>query len=176
MPRILVTGANGFVGNALCRRLIADGHSVIASVRSSESEANLPSGIAATFTQPLSPETDWSRALSGVNAVVHLAARVHVMHESAADPLSEFRRVNVEGTRRLAQSALSCGVKRFVFVSSIKVNGEATRPGTSFTDQDAPAPQDPYGISKLEAEQELRRVARSGMELAIVRPPLVYGP
>jgi len=176
MPRILVTGANGFVGNALCRRLIADGHSVIASVRSSESEANLPSGITATFTQPLSPETDWSRALSGVNVVVHLAARVHVMHESASDPLSEFRRVNVEGTRRLAQCALSCGIKRFVFVSSIKVNGESTRPGTSFNDRDAPAPQDPYGVSKLEAEKELGSVARSGMELVIVRPPLVYGP
>jgi len=177
MPRILVTGANGFVGNALCRRLIADGHSVIASVRSSESAANLPSGIAATFTQPLSPETDWSRALSGVNVVVHLAARVHVMHESASDPLSEFRRINVEGTRRLAQCALSCGIKRFVFLSTIGVNGNVTSPEKPFTEQDVPAPHNDYSRSKLEAEQMLRSLAAdSSMNLVILRAPLVYGP
>jgi UDP-N-acetyl-alpha-D-quinovosamine dehydrogenase len=178
MPRILVTGANGFVGNALCRRLIADGHSVIASVRSSESAGNLPSGVAVTVTQRLSPETDWSRALSGVDVVVHLAARVHVMHESAGNPLSEFRHVNVEGTRRLAQSALSCGVKRFIFLSTIGVNGNVTSPKKPFTESDEPAPHNDYSRSKLEAEQMLRSMAGAGsrMELVILRAPLVYGP
>jgi UDP-glucose 4-epimerase len=122
-------------------------------------------------------ETDWHAALHGVQGVVHLAARVHVMDECSADPLAEFRRVNVAGTLNLARQAAAAGVQRFIFLSSVKVNGEMTRPGRAFTATDAPAPEDPYGISKLEAEQGLRQIeAQTGMAVVIVRPPLIYGP
>lgn len=125
----------------------------------------------------LNASADWSGLLEGVDAVVHTAARVHVLNEVAADPLAAFRRVNVEGTTQLARQAVAAGVKRFVFVSSIKVNGESTSLGHSFRADDNPLPSDPYGISKLEAEGALREIsADSGMELVIVRPPLVYGP
>ena len=135
--------------------------------------------------------TDWTAALEGVDAVVHLAARVHVMDDTAEDPLVAFRTVNVEGTRRLAESAAKAGVRRFVFISSIKVNGESTEVrgqesdvrnrGQSdilmFSESDTPAPADPYGISKWEAEVALRKIeAESGMEVVILRPPLLYGP
>lgn len=121
--------------------------------------------------------TDWSAALNGCSTVVHLAARVHVMNERASDPLREFRRTNVDGTLHLARQAARSGVRRFVFVSSIKVNGEATSAGRPFTSADAPAAEDAYGISKMEAEQGLSTIARdTGMEVVIVRPPLVYGP
>lgn len=124
----------------------------------------------------LLPSTDWSVALQGVKVVVHCAARVHVMNEQTSDPLAEFRRINVEGTLRLAQQAAEVGVQRFVFISSIKVNGEATELGHSFTADDLPAPQDPYGVSKMEAEQILRELSvQTGMEVVIIRPPLVYG-
>jgi nucleoside-diphosphate-sugar epimerase len=177
MGRILITGTNGFVGQALCLRLMADGNSVVASVRSPESARSLPHGIGGVFIKPLAAETAWSDALSGVEVVVHLAARVHVMHESASDPLAEFRSVNVEGTRTLARSALACGVKRFVFLSSIKVNGEATTPGKPFSEQDAPAPHNDYSRSKFETEELLRSLtSESPMELVILRAPLVYGP
>ena len=159
MCRTLITGGNGFVGQALCLRLMADRNSVVASVRSPESVRSLPQGLAAVFIKPLAVETDWSDALFGVEVVVHLAARVHVMQESAVDPLAEFRRINVEGTRRLAQSALACDVKRFVFLSSIGVNGNATRPCKRFSEQDAPAPHNDYSRSKFEAEELLRSLS-----------------
>jgi UDP-glucose 4-epimerase len=125
----------------------------------------------------LEPSTDWTAALDGVSAVIHCAARVHVMADTAADPLEEFRHVNVQGTLNLARQAAAAGVRRFVFVSSIKVNGEATQPGAPFTADDAPAPLDAYGVSKMEAEQGLRELAaQTGMEVIIIRPPLVYGP
>ena len=125
----------------------------------------------------LEPSTDWSVALGGVSAVVHCAARVHVMSDTAADPLAEFRQVNVQGTLNLARQAAAVGARRFVFVSSIKVNGEATQLGRPFTADDAPAPLDAYGVSKMEAEQGLRELsAQTGMEVVIIRPPLVYGP
>jgi UDP-glucose 4-epimerase len=125
----------------------------------------------------LDAQTDWSAALAGVNAVVHTAARVHVMQEVAADPLAEFRRVNVQGTLNLARQAAQAGVRRLVFISSVKVNGEATLAGHPFTAQDMPAPLDAYGISKHEAEEGLRNIALSAaMDVAIIRPPLVYGP
>ncbi len=124
----------------------------------------------------LDVQTDWSAALAGVGVVIHLAARVHVMHDTAADPLEEFRRVNVAGTEHLARCAAASGVKRMVYVSSIKVNGEETPDGRIYSEQDIPAPQDPYGVSKWEAEQALQRVAHeTGLEIVIVRPPLVYG-
>lgn len=120
--------------------------------------------------------TDWSAALRGVDVVIHLAARVHVMHDTCADPLAEFRRVNTTATEHLARSAASSGAKRLLYVSSIKVNGEETPAGVIYSEQDTPAPQDPYAISKWEAEQALQRVAdETGLEIVIVRPPLVYG-
>lgn len=171
---VLVTGANGFVGSALCARLLRDGGSVRAAVRSLNSQSG---GAEAFVIRSLSSETDWTAALRNVEQVVHLAARVHVMNDKNPDPLAEFRRVNVEGTVNLARQAAKAGVKRFVFLSSIKVNGEFTAVGKSFTVDDAPAPEDPYGVSKYEAEQLLRQIAaETGMEVVIIRPPLVYGP
>jgi nucleoside-diphosphate-sugar epimerase len=136
-----------------------------------------PARVRPRVTGDLEPAADWSVALAGISAVVHLAARVHVMADTAANPLEEFRRVNVQGTLNLARQAAAAGVRRFVFVSSIKVNGEATQPGFPFTADDAPAPLDAYGVSKMEAEQGLREIARqTGMDVVIIRPPLVYGP
>lgn len=170
----LVTGANGFVGSALCARLLRDGTAVRGAVRSPSSQ---PDGVEAIAIGSLSPETDWTAALRNVDQVVHLAARVHVMNDKSSDRLAEFRRVNVEGTANLAHQAAAAGVRRFVYLSSIKVNGEFTEAGQPFTADDAPAPEDPYGVSKYEAEQALRQIAAdTGMEVVIIRPPLVYGP
>jgi nucleoside-diphosphate-sugar epimerase len=134
-------------------------------------------GAEATLVEDLGPDTDWSAALAGVDAAVHLAARVHVMHDPSADPLADFRRVNVLGTETLARSAARSGVRRLVFVSSIKAMGERTLTGQSFEENDQAEPVDPYGISKWEAEQALARIGReTGLEIVILRPPLVYGP
>ena len=173
-PRILVTGANGFVGRPVCSELARRGFAVRAAVRDAARGAGLEAEIAPVGS--IGPDTDWSAALKDVDAVIHLAARVHVMRETAADPLSEFRALNVAGSETLAHAAAAAGVRRIVYVSSIKVNGEATFV-TPFTADDIPRPQDPYGISKWEAEQGLQRIgAATGLEVAIVRPPLVYGP
>lgn len=170
----LVTGANGFVGSALCARLRRDGVPVRGAVRSLRSN---PDGAEAFTISNLSSDTNWTEALSNVEQVVHLAARVHVMNDKSADPLAEFRRVNVEATAALARQAAGAEVRRFVFLSSIKVNGEFTEAGQPFTADDAPAPEDPYGVSKHEAEKLLRQIAaETGMEVVIIRPPLVYGP
>jgi nucleoside-diphosphate-sugar epimerase len=170
--RVLVTGASGFVGSAVLPALRAKGHMVRAAVRR-EADCDADEQVR---VGDLSPDADWRDAVRGIDAVVHLAARVHVMHDTSPDPLAEFRRSNVEGTLALARAAAAAGAKRMVFLSSIKVNGEATtdRP---FTERDAPAPKDPYGVSKAEAEAGLARVAtESGLELVVLRPPLVYGP
>ena len=167
---VLVTGANGFIGSALCVALQAAGIGVRRALREA-----LP-GVPDVFPiGEIGPGTDWSAALAGIPCVVHLAARTHVLQETAADPLAEYRRVNVEGTRRLAQQAARAGVRRLVFLSSIKVNGESA--GRPITEDDPPHPEDAYGISKWEAEQALHRVsAETGLEVVILRPPLVYGP
>lgn len=165
---ILVSGANGFVGTALCAALRARGQSVTAACRGG--------GAQQVGVGELDGATDWSAALAGCDRVIHLAARVHVMDDVSADPMAAYRIVNVDATMALARQAAAHGVRRFVFVSSVKVNGEATA-GRAFGAADTPAPCDPYGQSKLEAELALRRFAQaSAMELVIVRPPLVYGP
>lgn len=173
-PKVLVTGASGFVGRAVCAEAAARGFAVAAATRS---PCGFSGGIENTVVGNIDARTDWQAALAGCQAVVHAAARVHVMTETAGHPLDEFRRVNVQGSLNLAEQAAAAGVGRFVFISSVKVNGEATPPGRPFTADDVPAPLDAYGVSKMEAEQGLRELAaRTGMELVIIRPPLVYGP
>lgn len=170
--RVLVTGANGFVGRAVCEKLLEQGYSVRGAVRT----LACPSGVESVKVADIDAETDWSKILSDVDVVIHLAARVHVMQDEAEDPLAEFLRINKAGSEHLARCAAASGVKRMVYVSSIKVNGEKTQNGRRFSDRDSPAPQDPYGISKWEAEQVLQNVAcETGLEVVIVRPPLVYG-
>lgn len=174
--RVLVTGANGFVGDATVRRLLQDRSlEVRCAVRASERGGNAH-GTASIGT--IDGNTDWRTALTSVDVVVHTAARVHMMRDRAADPLVAFRQVNTEGSVRLARQAAQAGVRRLVFISSVKVNGEETLPGQPFRPQDRPAHSaDPYGISKYEAEEGLREVStETGMELVIIRPVLVYGP
>ncbi len=177
--RILVTGANGFVGSGLCGRLLECGLVVRGTVRDQADVRRCGSSGTAVFEKialhDASSEEEVKRALSNVQAVVHLAARVHVMTDRAPDPLQEFRRINVRWTERLARAAASQGVRRFVYLSSIKVNGEQTT--MPFTEQTPPNPKDPYGISKWEAEQLLVRVsAETGLDTVVLRSPLVYGP
>ena len=137
----------------------------------------LPTGVEALRVGELAPETDWAEAVKGVDVVVHAAARVHLLRDTAADPLAEFRRTNVAGTMRLALQAAAAGARRFVFISSVKVHGELTQPGQPFTAEDVPAPADSYAISKCEAEEGLRQVAnKTGLEVVVIRPVLVYGP
>lgn len=174
---ILVTGATGFVGKAVVQRLLTEDNSQCVAVAVRRDGQQWPGRVLPRVMGDLEPSTDWSLALEDVSTLVHCAARVHVMADTATDPLAEFRRVNVQGTLNLARQAAAAGVRRFVFVSSIKVNGEATLPGQPFTADHIPAPLDAYGISKMEAEQGLRQIAtQTGMEVVIIRPPLVYGP
>jgi len=172
---VLVTGANGFVGYKLVTLLSNNAKYIVRACTRSR-DVQLPSSGHITIPD-LDGQTDWSMALASIDVVVHTAARVHVMHEAAIDPLAEFRRTNMDGTINLATQAAAAGVRRFIFISSIKVNGEETSPGKAFYADDIPAPQDPYAISKYEAEQALLALARrSSMEVVIIRPVLVYGP
>lgn len=171
--KILVTGASGFVGHLLIKTLKHhDGIKVAAAGRSATQSCADEFYVVSNFNQ----QGVWHEPLDGCDVVIHLAARVHVMHDKAEDPLDAFLSVNLHGTLNLANAAAKAGVKRFVFVSSIKVNGEYTE-GQPFTAQDAPNPQDPYAVSKWQAEQALHKLSEeTGMEVVIVRPPLVYGP
>jgi nucleoside-diphosphate-sugar epimerase len=170
----MVTGATGFVGARLVARLASEGVETLACVRSDM--VAFPKGVRVLPLPELTVNSDWCQVLVGINTIVHLAARVHVMNDNEADSLTAFRAVNVEGTLNLARHAAIAGVKRFVFISSVKVNGESTPPGRAFNEGDAPNPQDAYGQSKHEAEQGLRQLsANTGMEVVIIRPPLVYG-
>jgi len=170
---VLITGANGFVGKLLCEEMLHQGWRVRAALRSPR---QLPAGQEPVIVGTIDGRTDWTNALSGADVVIHLAARVHVMKDSAADPLEEFLKVNLHGTANLAQQAAHAGVKRLVYVSSIKVNGKQTIEGQAFTELSKPDPQDPYGFSKCEAERALHQVAaESSLEIVTIRPPLVYG-
>lgn len=166
--KILITGAGGFIGRNLCPMLEREGFSVRRAVRK-------PLDADSVQIRDIGADTDWSAALGGMDAVVHLAARVHVLRECASEPSELFRQVNVEATRRLAEQAAAAGVKRFVFVSTIGVHGVKTE-GKGFCEADTPHPLNQYALSKLEAEKALKKVAEeTGLEVVIIRPPLVYG-
>lgn len=171
--KLLVTGASGFVGRALCARFAEDGDvELVAAVRVADDSAPTACSVRA---RELLPETRWEDVLDSVDVVVHAAARVHV--PGAPHSLAWYRRVNVEGTLNLARQAAECGVKRFVFLSSVKVNGDNSQPGRAFRAEDPPGPTDAYALSKHEGEIELARVAEEqGIEIVTIRPPLVYGP
>lgn len=208
MRNALVTGANGFIGRVLCERLLTGGWKVRGAVRSQGSGTDLPAGIETVAIRSIGSDTEWGGALGDIDTIVHLAARVHVMDDAAFDPLAAYREVNVEGTKCLAIAAANAGVKRFVYISSVKVNGESTGDKSrnqgsgvrgqektevrsrksevrgqegelkeAFSEKDVPAPQDPYAVSKWEAEQILNAIAvNRGLEVVTLRPPLVYGP
>ncbi len=171
--RVLVTGATGFIGSVLCNRLAEYGYIVRAALRD---DRIVPSYIGEkAIVGNIEENTEWSEALAGVDMIVHAAARVHVMNDSPMNAAS-YIEANTLGTGRLASEAARHGVRRFVFLSSIKVNGEESSYG-GFTPDEAPRPADAYAVSKWQAEQQLREIeARSGLEVSIVRPPLVYGP
>lgn len=176
---VLITGANGFVGQALCAEVMRRGLHVRGAVRSA---CELPAEVEPAVVGAIDDATDWTAALRGVDMVIHLAARVHMMNDTIADPLAEFRKVNLHGTANLARQAADAGVRRLVYVSSIKVNGKSSLSPQAegaqniFTEKDIPDPQEPYGVSKWEAEQALHRVnGDTGLEVVIVRPPLIYG-
>ena len=211
MRNVLVTGASGFIGKALCNKLLTGGYQVRGAARNAAQMTALPSGVEVAQVGDIGPETDWPEALDCIEGIVHLAARVHVMRESDANPLAAFRLVNVAGTERLARQAAEAGVKRLVYISSVKVNGERTgerderptsnieRPTSNekqkkqksevggqektggrsvpYAETDKPCPWDAYAVSKWEAEQGLLAIAEeTGLEVVIIRPPLVYGP
>jgi len=167
--KVLVSGAAGFVGRALCDQLTVAGHVLVPTVRRTSGLKN------ERVLGEIGASTDWQTALEGCDAVVHLAARVHVMDDTTQNSLALYRATNTEGTLNLARQAVEAGVKRFVFISTIKVNGEGR--DTPYRETDAAAPEDAYAISKWEAEQGLQRIAQeTGLEVAILRPPLAYGP
>jgi len=171
--RILLTGASGFVGKAVLKTAQQRGIKIRPVYRLNDLAKGQPEAV---LLPGMNRATDWSQALLGVDVVIHAAARSHIMREVTVDNLAEYRIVNVEGTVKLARMAAAAGVRRFVFISSIKVNGEVTEPGRPFTADDPPAPDDAYGLSKAEAEMQLRQVAQEmGMEVTIIRPPLIYG-
>ncbi|MCG3722789.1 UDP-glucose 4-epimerase family protein [Vibrio cincinnatiensis] len=170
--KVLLTGASGFVGNVLNAAMI-NHYQVLSAVRDKHSV----DFDVCVEVQEIDKNTQWGEALSGVHCIIHCAARVHIMNDSSSDPLAEFRTVNTDGTLNLARQAVEAGVTRFIFLSSIKVNGESTSNGEPFTAFDQCLPEDPYGMSKSEAELQLMELAKdSGMEVVIIRPTLVYGP
>ena len=168
--KILITGAKGFIGSHLCKVASEKGLSVRRVLRSGKGEKG-------DIVTDINPKTDWSSTLENVDVVIHLAARVHVKNERSVNPMTDYRIANVDGTLNIARQATAAGVKRFIFLSSVKVNGENTIPNHPFKERDLPSPQTPYGVSKFEAEKGLLQLSEStAMETVIIRPPLVYGP
>ncbi|MGH8249048.1 MAG: NAD-dependent epimerase/dehydratase family protein [Gammaproteobacteria bacterium] len=182
IKNVLVTGAGGFIGRHVCALLAQTGYSVRGTGRQSAPDGEIAGLNSWARIEALNADTDWNSALEGMDAVIHVAGRTHIMRDSVADPLAEYRRVNVAATETLARQSAQYGVKRFIFMSSVKVNGECTGrlPDGSwecFTEKDTPQPADAYAVSKWEAEQVLAQAsAQTGMEFIILRPPLVYGP
>jgi nucleoside-diphosphate-sugar epimerase len=175
--KILVTGATGFVGTPLIRHLSSQGHQVIGALRSAHLSDDGFSGVEFKAVGDIHGSLDWMNYLVGVDAVVHLANRAHVMHESNINPLALYRSINTEGTLQLARQSAASGIKRFIFISSVKVNGGSTLPGQRFSPVIESIPTDSYGLSKYEAEEGLKKISlNTGMEVVIIRPPLVYGP
>jgi nucleoside-diphosphate-sugar epimerase len=173
--QVLVTGASGFIGRALCNRILAEGWFFRGTTRSLSNLENLPKNYEIVETGPIGPKTNWEIALEDIDTVVHLAAHVHVMNASDSNQNSIYRRVNTEGSQELAKIAVKKKVRKFIYLSSIKVNGEGKK--SAYSESDEPKPSDPYGLSKWEAEKVLQQiVSDSNMELVILRPPLVYGP
>jgi nucleoside-diphosphate-sugar epimerase len=176
MTRTLITGANGFVGRALAATLRAAGGELRLAVRNSDARSSLAADSNVAVVGDIDGRTDWSGALVGVDTVVHLAGRAHLLRDTAVDPEAEYREVNTAGTLQLAREAARRGARRFIFISTIKVNGDNLA-GRTFTATDPPAPTDAYGSSKLAAESGLRDLAgETGIEVVVIRPPLVYGP
>jgi len=179
---IFVTGANGFIGHALCEQASGLGFRVQAATRNPcKFLGQVKNVLIPSFGKQAAQEnlgkSNFCELLQGVDVVIHLAARVHVMKETVVDALGAYRDINVQGTLELARAAAAAGVHRFIYLSSIKVNGESTPLGHPFTADDKPSPEDPYGLSKLETELALKELGRvAGMEVVIIRPPLVYGP
>ncbi|NRB79280.1 MAG: SDR family oxidoreductase [Saccharospirillaceae bacterium] len=174
IQRLLITGASGFLGSALSEQLIKNSIPFVAVYRS---DYVTPSIKNKYIINTLDADTQWQNGLIGISCVIHCAARAHIMNEVSIDPLLEYRKVNTAGTLNLARQAAQAGVKRFIFISSIKVNGESTTDHPAFTADDKRQPLDPYGMSKSEAEQQLLVLAnKTGMDVVIIRPPLVYGP
>ena len=173
MSKILLTGATGFVGTEIARQIArVANYILVAAVRR---PCVVASGVQQVIGD-LGGSVDWTKAVTGTEVIIHTAARAHVMRDEVADPLAEYRRINVDGTLSLARHAAASGVKRFIFVSSIKVNGESTPLAQPYHSDAQPAPDDGYGLSKLEAEQGLMQLAaETGMDVVIIRPPLVYG-
>ena len=173
--KLLITGATGFVGSHVLQMAITQNREVICPVRSPSASLASPPSAQAVIGD-INSQTDWQAHMHDVNTVIHCAARVHVMNDLASDPLAAFREVNLHGSLRLAEQAAQAGVTHFIYLSTVKVNGEMTRTGTAFTEDDVPQASDPYGISKQEAESALLALGqRTGMAITIIRPPLVYG-
>ena len=168
-PRVLVTGATGFVGGALCKKLLTGGWPVVGTYRTDCSVKKLPAGIEKTWIKSIGPNTDWQEALNGIDTVIHLAAQVHVLGNTSAGAITEYRRVNVAGTNHLAQTAAFKGVRRFIYMSSVKVYGEGN--AIAYTEHDSPRPTAPYAISKYEAERLLQEINdKTDLEVVVLRP------
>lgn len=175
--KILITGANGFVGKQLIKSLLDQGTYFIHAASRHKDKVLKHDDIDVFEIQQVGKETNWHEALQDCHCVVHTAARVHIMKDDSLNPLAEYRQVNVEGSINIAKQAIQHGVKRFIYLSSIKVNGDKTSNNKSFTAEDSPNPLDPYALSKHEAEESLKNLCKNtSMELVIIRPPLVYGP
>lgn len=180
--KVLITGAGGFVGRFVCKRLLHGGYGVRACGREAVRPPQVPAECEWVQVGELGPETDWATVLEGVRAVVHLAGRVHQLGERETRAAQQYRRINVDGTLHLAETAAAAGVQRFIFLSSVKVNGERTIRDKDdewqrFSEKDTPHPVDAYGVSKWEAEQGLSHIAEGGhLAVTVLRPPLVYGP